>query len=66
MFMMASRARRYASNGMGSVPMALGPNEVGAAVEAYGSSLPRKLLDAAVVGLGWVGLDGVVLGEASL
>lgn len=55
--MMASRARRYASNGMGSVPMTLGPNEVGAAVEAYGSPLPRKLLDAAVFGL-----DGVVLG----
>ena len=46
--MMASRARRYASNGMGAVPMALGPNEIGAAVEAYGSPLPRRLLDAAV------------------
>lgn len=54
--MMASRARRYTSNGMGVVPMALGPNEVGAAVEAYGSPLPRRLLDAAVFGL-----DGVVL-----
>ncbi|AQS50556.1 hypothetical protein PAEH1_01510 [Paenalcaligenes hominis] len=54
--MMASRSRRYASSGMGSVPMALGPNEIGAAVEAYGSPLPRRLLDAAVFEL-----DGVVL-----
>lgn len=54
--MMASRARRYASNGMGSVPMALGPAEVEVAVKAYGSPLPRRLLDAAVFGL-----DGVVL-----
>ena len=56
--MMASRSRRYVSNGMGSVPMALGPEEIEAAVRAYGSPLPRRLLDIAVFEL-----DGVVLIE---
>lgn len=56
--MMASRSRRYVSNGMGSVPMALGPEEIEAAVRAYGSPLPRRLLDVAVFGL-----DGEVLGR---
>lgn len=36
--------------------MALGPAEVEQAVNAYGSPLPRRLLDTAVFGL-----DGVVL-----
>lgn len=61
MFMMASRARRYASNGMGSVPMALGPAEVEVAVKAYGSPLPHRLLDAAVFELDGVVLEGSVV-----
>lgn len=55
---MAVRSRRYMSAGVGVVPMPLGPDEVEVAVKAYGSPLPRRLLDAAVFGL-----DGVVLGS---
>lgn len=51
MYSMATRSRRYLSGGAGVVPMPLGPAEIEVAVRAYGSPLPRKLLDAAVFGL---------------
>lgn len=58
---MAARSRRYVAGGMGApAPMPLGPAEVTTAVEAYGSPLPRKLLDAAVFGL-----DGVALRKSA-
>jgi len=48
-FYAANRARRYLAGMGGAVAMPLSSVEIGQAVEAYGSPLPRFELDACVL-----------------
>jgi len=59
MFWAASRARRYVAGPRGGSALPLSALEIGQVVQAYGSPLARRELDACILALDREYLDGV-------